>query len=277
MVNNWSAKISDLNIPNRIDGISGFIRVRNEEEWLSLVIDSHLKFLDEIIIVYNRCTDATPEIAKDYEKRYPNKVKAIHFEPDVYPQGSKEAISLSNSSPHSLANYYNYALCQTTRKIALKVDGDQIAIPSAYSRMISFVKKYKTFPYYYKFKGINLYKKNNKIMVQGFKNFTGSDRGFFEVNEKTVPWHSMDRKRGLEILKFRDVISKNSNLTGFFHTKGLKRDKGVGNYDLDSNPASRYHGIFSKEWLRSKPISWEKFSKRNRLTGVPHPNTLNIR
>jgi len=279
MDNKWSAKKSDLNISNRLEGISGFLRVRNEEEWLSLVIESHMPFLDEIVIVYNRCTDSTPEIAQDYAKRYPDKIKAIHFEPDVYPQGSKEAISLPINNPHSLANYYNYALCQTTRKVALKVDGDQIAIPFAYKQMISFVKKYKNFPYYYKFKGINLYKKNNKVMVQGYKNFTGMDRGFFEINKKTFPWHNMDRKRGLEILNFKNISSKSSKFIGFFHTKGLKRDKGSGNYDLDFNPSSRYHSIFSKEWLKSKPITWESFikNKKNNLQYIPHPNNLKIK
>ena len=105
----WSVDKNSLNISKRKYGISGFMRVRNEEEWLSLSVESHIPFLDEIIIVYNRCTDSTPEIANDLMKKYPNKVKAIMYEPDVYPQGSKEAISLPINSEHSLANYYNFS------------------------------------------------------------------------------------------------------------------------------------------------------------------------
>lgn len=273
----WSVDRNDLKISDRKPGISGFVRARNEEERLGISIESHLPFLDEIIVVYNRCTDATPEIAKDYASRYPGKVKVYHFEPDVYPQGSKEAISLPINSPHSLANYYNYALCKTTKKIALKVDGDQIAIPSEYKKMINFVRKFKIFPFYYVFRGINLYRKNNEIMVQGKKQFTGVDRGFFEVNGQTKPWHDMDRKRGLEILKFGNIKRKNSSLFGFYHTKGLKKDKGEGNYDLNDNPNSRYHEIFINEWKKSHPLSWEQFINKFKLSSLTSPQEIGIK
>jgi glycosyltransferase involved in cell wall biosynthesis len=276
MTEKWAVSIDDLNFNNRNQGISGFIRARNEEEWLGLSIESHLPFLDEIVVVYNRCIDATPEIALDYQKRYPDKVKVYNYEPDVYPQGSKEVVSLPENSPNSLINYYNYALCKTTKKIALKVDGDQIAIPKVYSRMISFVKKHKSFPYYYKFRGINLYDYNNDIFIQGYKQITGLDRGFFEVNKLTLPWHVPDRDRGLEILSFTNIKSKNSNEIGFFHTKGMKKDKGKGNYDLENNPSSRYHNIFKKEWQNSIPIKWEDFITKSKLKDIPHPTSLGI-
>ncbi|GAJ65694.1 hypothetical protein HI13_contig00042-0004 [Edwardsiella piscicida] len=47
------------------------------------------------------------------------------------PQGSKEHISLPPDSVNSLVNYYNYALSMTTRKYAVKIDGDIIFDPSA--------------------------------------------------------------------------------------------------------------------------------------------------
>lgn len=269
----WSVNKNDLNISKRKLGISGFMRVRNEEEWISLAIESHLPFLDEIIVVYNRCTDATPEIVEDYAKKY-KKVVAYKYEPDVYPQGSKEAISLPTNSPNSLANYYNFALCKTTKKIALKVDGDQIAIPKSYKKMISFVKKNeKKFPFYYRFRGLNLYyDKNGNIAVQGEKPKTGIDRGFFSVNKDTEPWHIIDRTRGLEILKFKNIKKKKYSKIGFYHTKGLKEDKGKGNYDLRDNPNSRYHSIFYKEWADAKVISCKKY-----IHNLPHPSKLGIK
>jgi glycosyltransferase involved in cell wall biosynthesis len=274
----WSVDKNDLNISGRKQGISGFVRVRNEEEWLGLSIESHIPFLDEIIIVYNRCTDSTPEIAKNLEKKYPKKIRSICYEPDVFPQGSQKAIDLPENSPHSLANYYNFALCQTSFRIALKVDGDQIAIPSEYKKMINFVSRQRIFPFYYRYRGINLYNNDGNVGVQGSKNFTGLDRGFFEINKQTSPWHYMDRSRGLEILGFNNIKKKDSGLVAFFHTKGLKKDMGEGNYDLKDNPGSRYNNIFKKEWKESKPLSWKSFLLKNaRYRHIVPPEELGIR
>jgi glycosyltransferase involved in cell wall biosynthesis len=165
MQERWSVSINDLQLNKRTDGISGFIRARNEEDWLALTIESHLLFLDEIIIVYNRCTDKTPEIANFYAKKCPDKIKAYHFAPEVFAQGTKKCQDLPPTSEHSLVNYYNYALCKTTRKIALKVDGDQIAIPSVYKQMVEYVKKCKPLIYYYTFRGINLWDKDGKVFI----------------------------------------------------------------------------------------------------------------
>ena len=276
-VKKWSVYPEDLNINKRIYGISGFMRVRNEGEWLRLAIESHIPFLDEIVVVHNRCTDDSPQIAEDLKKKYPNQIKVIHYEPDVYPQGSKEAISLPIDSPHSLANYYNFALCQTTRKIALKVDGDQIAIPTLYEEMIKTIRSFNEQRYYYRFCGINLYLHNGEIKVQGVKNITAMDRGFFEINNTSHPWHDMKRDSGLEILKFGAIRIYNYPIPSYFHMKGMKRDKGVGNYDLADNPSSRYHSIFKKEWESSEPIGWEDFiSSKKYADIIPHPKELGV-
>lgn len=50
----------------RKPGISGILRVLNEEEFLARAIKSHLPFLDEIVIALNlRCTDRSYEICYD--------------------------------------------------------------------------------------------------------------------------------------------------------------------------------------------------------------------
>jgi len=106
---------------DRKDGISGFYRVKNEEEILSASLDSHIPFLDEIIIVYNGSTDNTPQIINEYVKKFPQIVKAYHYKPNVHPPFSKLHVGTPSSSPHSLVNYYNYALSKTTKKIVVKL------------------------------------------------------------------------------------------------------------------------------------------------------------
>lgn len=110
----------------RSEGLSGFMRLRNEGEFLAQSIESWLPLLDELIIVYNNCQDNTAEIAEQYTKLYPNKIKTFHYVPIVYPQGSENYKNLEANNPHSLVNYYNFSLSQTTKKWAIKIDGDLI-------------------------------------------------------------------------------------------------------------------------------------------------------
>ncbi|MFA5599035.1 MAG: glycosyltransferase [Phenylobacterium sp.] len=255
----WVVSKNDLNLTSRQNGISAFIRTRNDGDYIEQVIKSHLPFLDEIVIVYNRCTDNTPEIVEKYQSLYPGKIKVFKYEPDVYPQGSKECQSLPPNSPHSLVNYYNYALCKTTRKIALKVDGDQIAIPSEYHKMVRFVKSMKKFPFYFTFRGINLWDKNGQIYVLQNGPLTVFDRGFFEVNNST--WHILDKVRALELFRGGNHAPKKHVTPAYFHVKSMKQDRGLGNYDLQDNPDSRYHGVIEKYYTSPKVWTWAEFKK----------------
>ena len=251
---------SDLKINKRKSGISGFIRARNEEDWLGLTIDSHLPFLDEIVIVYNRCEDNTPEVAQYYEKLYPDKIKVFHYLPDVFPQGSQECSTLHPTHESSLVNYYNYALCKTTRQIALKVDGDQIAIPEAYRQMCSIVKR-GIFKMYYTFRGINLWDQDGKVYVKGSEPVTCYDRGFFLVNPTT--WHMLDKDRALEIFHGGNLPSKQYQNFAYYHTKGMKKDRGINNYDLKDNPNSRYHDVVKKYYTSPGLITIDEFKQKN--------------
>ena len=77
---------------------------------------------------------------KNYEKKYPKKIKAYAYKPVVHPQGSKEFLDLPVDSPNSLVNYYNFALAKTTRKIVLKVDGDMKYIGKKLEKTIPRLK-----------------------------------------------------------------------------------------------------------------------------------------
>ncbi len=55
-------------------GVSGILRVKNDAEFLAESIDSCIDALDELIIVYNDCSDESPAIIK---KRQSN--MAIRF------------------------------------------------------------------------------------------------------------------------------------------------------------------------------------------------------
>ncbi|MEG2341035.1 MAG: hypothetical protein RSA53_09485 [Odoribacter sp.] len=112
-------------------GVSGILRVKNDAEFLAESIDSCIEALDELIIVYNGCTDESPQIIREKAKQYGEKIRYYEYVPVVYATNLMEeeyqfVKSLSDDSPHLLANYCNYALSKVTYKYVVKIDADQI-------------------------------------------------------------------------------------------------------------------------------------------------------
>lgn len=69
---------------NRKEGISAFARLKNAEEFLEKVVESYMDFYDEIVLVDNNSTDATPRICEQLAKKYPEKIKFFRYTPEVY-------------------------------------------------------------------------------------------------------------------------------------------------------------------------------------------------
>lgn len=117
------------------NGLSGIMRVRNEERYLSACIDSCINALDELIIVYNDCTDDSPAIIEAKAKQYPDKIRAFSYNHNVISHNlNKEEFEYAKSLPEDSlqlhSNQCNFALSQVTYKYAVKIDADQIYIES---------------------------------------------------------------------------------------------------------------------------------------------------
>lgn len=106
-------------------GISGHLRVKDEAMSLAECIDSCIDFLDELIITYNTSSDNTEEILKNYEKKYPEKIKLFHYKPNII-RYNKDEYNTKYSQIHYLDNYYNYGLIKIKYKYYVKIDADQI-------------------------------------------------------------------------------------------------------------------------------------------------------
>lgn len=219
-----------LSLKNRKAGISGFYRVKNEEEFLEASVESHIPYLDEIIIVYNDCSDKTPEIAKKLQEKYPEKIKVYEYKPKIFPPLSYEHIITPANSPHSLVNYYNFALSKTTRTIAVKIDADHIAVNKKFEKVTNEIRQQnlKTMVYFY---GLNIYPcevEGQDVCINRKRPFTyGYDCGFFPVAQNTYFIH----RRKFESLKlpFRMYFTRKMAGVLFYHLKGLKKDKGLSN------------------------------------------------
>lgn len=116
---------------NLKDGLSGIMRAKNEAQFIEASIDSCINALDELIIVYNDCTDETPEIIEKKRKQYPEKIKAYAYNHKLLAYNLTEeelrfALNLPEDSPRLYSNQCNYALSKVTYKYAVKIDADQI-------------------------------------------------------------------------------------------------------------------------------------------------------
>jgi hypothetical protein len=112
-------------------GVSGIMRVKNDAEFIEASVESCISALDELIIVYNDCSDNSPEIIEKVRLKYRNKIRTYEYKEKVYSINLTKdeyeyAKSLPLDSPHLLCNYYNFALSKVTYKYAIKIDADQI-------------------------------------------------------------------------------------------------------------------------------------------------------
>lgn len=113
------------------NGVSGIMRVKNDAEFIEACIDSCIDALDELIIVYNDCSDKSPELIGLKARQYPDKIKVYEYKHKIYSVNlTKEeyeyAKTLPSDSPNLLCNYYNFALSKVTCQYAMKIDADQI-------------------------------------------------------------------------------------------------------------------------------------------------------
>jgi hypothetical protein len=111
--------------------LSAMMRVKNEEAFLRASAESVLPFVEEIVIVDNDSTDATPHIAEDLARAYPGKVRVFSYPHPIAKVGSENqalaATAAGRASPSLLANYYNWCLRQCRMNFVLKWDGDMVA------------------------------------------------------------------------------------------------------------------------------------------------------
>ncbi len=140
VVDGYRFQPADLDIASRRPGISAFMRIRDGAFSLEAAIRSHIPHFDEIVAVYNRCTDATPQILRRLAAEFGPRLRVFHYLPPVHPPGSDGHRTTPPDAPHSLVNYYNFALSRTRYSHATKLDDDHVAMGEATARLVADVR-----------------------------------------------------------------------------------------------------------------------------------------
>lgn len=284
IVTGYSFRPDDLRVAERAPGISGFMRIRNGEDFLEASIRTHIHAFDEVVAVYNQCTDATPDILARLAQEYGPKLRLFHYADRVYPAGSAEHAAEPADSPHSLVNYYNFALSRTRFTHATKLDDDHLAIAPGLERLVNGVRSGAFGREMSCFSGFNLARDadgSTGIMV--LHPFSGGgDIGIFPVMPETFFTH--DRR----FERFNaDGLSRRFRGFVYWHLKFMKPDLGFGNYELSSQPDGRYARKLSRITAGSQVVPFgdlgslvgpaDRLLMGARRLGLPLPEKLALK
>ncbi len=276
---------NDLKAQNKRQGLGAFVRLKNEAEFAHISLNSILPFFDEIVVVFNGCTDETPEIVADFAAKHPDQVRAFHYVPQVHAFTTQAHGREPADSVHSGVFYTNFAMSKVSYDICCKWDGDQVAEPSAFSRI---AQKLRTMPRsnsewflsphklgYWWYVGLNLWDLDGATYVHKRHPFAGRrhDHGFWHMNPVT----KFKRHPRFEYLFTRLLRHKYVGCL-YFHLKGMKRDRGLGYFDFDNEPRSGYNSFIQRKWLNPPLVTFSEFRDNEpSACSLPDPETLGIR
>lgn len=186
---------------NRKNGVSGVLRVKNEEAFIEACVESCISALDELIITYNDCTDNSEAEIEKIQKKYPDKIKVYKYTPNIiaFNLTEKEYNDIKNApenSVHLFANYSNYALSKSSYKYVMKIDADQIyftkqmeEICDAYRGKVTHKIGIKDWIAFIKILTALLLSKffNVRLNINSANNFPGYKKVLYKLASKGVP------------------------------------------------------------------------------------------
>lgn len=120
---------------NRKPGLSAFVRLANEEEWVGAALRSILPWCDEIVCTLQCSTDGTEKELRSIES---DKIWVYHYPFQAWPNGpghDKQPLD----SVHNNAYFYNWSMSLTHCEWVVKWDGDMVAmdwLPGAFQRLV---------------------------------------------------------------------------------------------------------------------------------------------
>jgi len=118
----------------RSPGLSGLVRLRDEEAWCRLALESFVDWCDELIVVLNTCTDRTPEIVGSFAAQHPDKVKVFDYPHRIHEMGPGHD-RCPTTDERASAALYNFTQERSTFDHVIKLDGDMVMMDWAGARV----------------------------------------------------------------------------------------------------------------------------------------------
>jgi hypothetical protein len=266
-------------------GISGILKFKNEAEYAKICLESIADYFDELILVYHECTDETPEILTEFEKRDPKRIHVFHYVPHVHAIGSKEHRQTPITSVNSFVHYSNFALSKASCEVRCVWGADQVAEPVAMRRAVDTIRglergtpEWWFSPWrlaYWWYIGVNLWLDNGEISIHGRMPIIGNrqDHAFFPAGRLlTYKRYSQSAYLFKRVLKHKYVGCL------FYHLKGMKQHRGSDKYGLEKHPDSLYRSYVQEKWVGSDAMTLEELKRiEPRTSEMPPPESLGIR
>ena len=111
--------------------LSAMVRIKNEAEFLYPAVKSIIDQVEEVVLVDNQSTDASPAIMERLCREFPGKVFLYQYLYPIRKIGRDNWEYAANpdkqGSPELSANYFNWCKDRCSRSYVLNWDGDMIA------------------------------------------------------------------------------------------------------------------------------------------------------
>ena len=126
--------------------VAGILRVKNDGMFIEKCVESCIDALDELIIIYNDCTDNSAEEIGKMAAKYSHKIKTYEYPHHIYSMNlTKEEFEMARNLPEGhpslLSTYCNFALSMVTADYALKIDADQVYFTERLKSWCDFLRE----------------------------------------------------------------------------------------------------------------------------------------
>jgi hypothetical protein len=113
-------------------GFTAVVRARNEARSLPLVLPPLLQAVRSVIVIDNRSTDGTADVAREVAAAMGAAERLeVHAYPFAVARCGEEHLSTPATSVHSLAYFYNWCFSHVRTAYALKWDADMVLADAA--------------------------------------------------------------------------------------------------------------------------------------------------
>ena len=210
----------------KLPGVTGVMRIRNGDDFMEPVMESHLELCDEIIVLENQSDDRTAEIGKAMAAKYPDRVRYFEWNHPIHRCFTKEFEECPGNSVHSFGHYSTFGIAQARYEYVMKVDDDDLWIPEKAREVRKMIleRRPRRAIYYY---GLNLAERDGELGVPKANPYLGKVSGdhlIYPISAKTYCLQSY----GAEV--YTQPYRWLRYGLGVLHLKHLKKDYGFTNY-----------------------------------------------